>query len=322
MSTLYVIGNGFDKAHEIHTDYWDFRIFLEENYPEFLQEFERMYNIMPLDDSEPYYTVAAQKRWEKSVNQEFWSIFEGKIGYPDIAGMEGFSSCVLNDLDLESGNVGIQDTMDQYWKREYGFIHQLQAYLKEWISTVDLSNAKPRKSELIENNSDYFLNFNYTETLEKIYHIEGVVHIHGGIGIASDVDPIIGHCNKEEIEQRRILAQKADEAFDEGEASIQNAIVNYLCATFKDTDFIIKQHEFFFKELCAVDHVVLIGWSVGDVDILYLRKIRDTVKKGSQWTICYYREDERDTIRDTLTQNEIYKNFEVNFLQTDKYWDC
>lgn len=322
MSTLYVIGNGFDKAHRIRTDYWDFRMYLEENYPEFLQEFERMYNIMPLDDSEPYYTLAAQRRWEESVNQKFWSIFEGQIGHPDIAGMEDFSSCVLNDLDLESGNVGIQDTMDLYWKQEYGFIRQLQTYLKEWISTVDLSNAKPRKFELIENNKDYFLNFNYTETLERVYHIETAVHIHGGIGIASDVDPIIGHCNKEEIEQRRSLARKADEVFNEGEASIQNAIADYLCETFKDTEFIIKQHESFFKRLCAVDHVVLIGWSVGDVDVPYLCKIRDAVKKGAQWTICYYWEDECDTIRNTLVQNEIYKHFSVNFLQTDKYWDC
>ena len=98
MNTLYVIGNGFDKAHEIHTDYWDFRMYLEKNHPEFLQEFERMYNIMPLDDSEPYYTLAAQKKWEESVDKEFWSILEGQIGYPNIAGMEDFSSCVLNDL--------------------------------------------------------------------------------------------------------------------------------------------------------------------------------------------------------------------------------
>lgn len=35
MNTLYVIGNGFDKAHGICTDYWDFRTFLETYYSDF-----------------------------------------------------------------------------------------------------------------------------------------------------------------------------------------------------------------------------------------------------------------------------------------------
>lgn len=29
--------------------------------------FEKMYNIEPLDDTEPWYTAEAQKRWEESV---------------------------------------------------------------------------------------------------------------------------------------------------------------------------------------------------------------------------------------------------------------
>lgn len=322
MSTLYVIGNGFDIAHDLRTGYWDFRMFLEENYPYFLQSFERMYDIMPLDDTEPYYALDAQKRWDKSVKNKFWNILEKEIGHPDVAEMEGFSSSVLECLDLESGNIGIQDTMDHYWQREYGFISKLQAYLKEWITLVDLSGVKPRRKDLIGNNEDYFFSFNYTETLEKIYHIENILHIHGGIGIASDIDPIIGHCNKCEIDEHRKLAQEAGEMFDEGEASIQNAIAKYLSETFKNTDYIIKQHESFFQKLRVVDHVVLIGWSLGDVDVPYLRKIRDSINRDAKWTIYYYRESECDAKKSTLTQNGIYGKFEVEFVHINKYWDC
>lgn len=322
MNTLYVIGNGFDKAHGICTDYWDFRTFLETYYSDFLQEFERMYGIMPIDYSDPYYSANDQEIWNLSVNHKFWSVLEKEIGYPDMTAMESFSSSVVENLSLESGSIGIRDTMDIYWQQEYGFISKLQEHLKEWISHVDISSAIPRKNNLFENDEDYFLNFNYTETLEKIYHIQNVLHIHGGIGIASDIDPIIGHCNKCEIDQRRKLSKEADEIFSEGESSIQNAIADYLYETFKDTNFIIKQHDHFFQKLCSVDHVVLIGWSVGDVDVPYLCKIRDSIKKDAKWTICYYKEEEYTTIKRTLVQNSIYEQFKVDFLQTNMYWDC
>ena len=39
MKILYVIGNGFDIAHGLDTSYWNFREYLDDIYPEFLQEF-------------------------------------------------------------------------------------------------------------------------------------------------------------------------------------------------------------------------------------------------------------------------------------------
>ena len=50
MNSLYIIGNGFDLAHGIDTRYWSFRTFLEENHWEFLQRFENLYGIQPLDE--------------------------------------------------------------------------------------------------------------------------------------------------------------------------------------------------------------------------------------------------------------------------------
>ena len=36
MSTLFVIGNGFDRAHGLKTSYWDFRKYLEKYAEDFL----------------------------------------------------------------------------------------------------------------------------------------------------------------------------------------------------------------------------------------------------------------------------------------------
>lgn len=105
---------------------------------------------------------------------------------------------------------------------------------------MDTSRVVPRKKSLI-NCSDHFLSFNYTDTLERVYGIEDVYHIHGGIDIVSEQEPIIGHCNKKQIKDYRGLAKQADEAFDEGTASIDDAIADYLELTYKDTVYFARQ---------------------------------------------------------------------------------
>jgi len=47
---LFIIGNGFDKGHGLATSYWDFRMYLENHYPNFLSTFEEHYNIYPKMD--------------------------------------------------------------------------------------------------------------------------------------------------------------------------------------------------------------------------------------------------------------------------------
>lgn len=49
MSTLFVIGNGFDRAHGLKTSYWDFRKYLEKYAEDFLVQMEKMYSIAPFE---------------------------------------------------------------------------------------------------------------------------------------------------------------------------------------------------------------------------------------------------------------------------------
>ena len=118
-------------AHKLDTSYWNFRKFLEENHPEFLSGFESLYNIQTLDDTEPWYTKEAQERWNNKIYDELWSEFENTMGYPDTTGMLDSSTSVLDDMDLDGGNMGILDTMNKYWRDEFGFIDKLQMYVKE-----------------------------------------------------------------------------------------------------------------------------------------------------------------------------------------------
>ena len=321
MNSLYIIGNGFDLAHGIDTRYWSFRTFLEETYPDFLQQFESLYSIQPLDDSEYGYSEEAQKRWDARVNKELWSEFERFMATPDIQSMLDYSSSVVGSLNLDSGNNGIRDTMDDYWAREFRFIKELQKHVKEWIEQIDIRNISPKKQALVDNDGDYFFNFNYTRLLEDIYHVDQVIHIHGTIGDDANYDPIMGHCNNAEIEKRKRFSYEADEHYDEGEASIQEAVADYLSEIYKDTAFYMSVNSHFFENLHTVTNIVIIGWSAGDVDIPYLLKIKDSISKDARWTVYYYNSDAYNSLSKALSECGISGKFIVDFKETCTFWD-
>lgn len=129
MKTLYLVGNGFDIQHGIRTPYSEFRSFLETHHESFLTDFEAMYNIQPLDDTEPWYTEAAQERWKKSVLKDLWQTFEEEMGNPDVEGMHDMASSLAKQMPEE----GIKYTLDLHWKEQYGFSSDLQKYVLEWL---------------------------------------------------------------------------------------------------------------------------------------------------------------------------------------------
>ena len=113
MSTLYLFGNGFDLAHGIKTPYAAFRDYLEAEHEDFLRRFESMYNIEPLDDTEPWYTEEAQKKWKESVLKDLWKTFEEEIGHPNVDEMYDTALSLVDGMPEE----GIKDTLDSYLKR-------------------------------------------------------------------------------------------------------------------------------------------------------------------------------------------------------------
>lgn len=142
MNRMLIVGNGFDLEHGLKTTYWDFREYLEENHLDFLIAFEKMYNFYPIDFGDPYVGKDAQRKREETVYNMLWEKFEELMGNPDIGSMINASECILDDLNLDGGNIGIEDTMDDYWENEYGFIQQFPDYVKEWIEQISTDNVK------------------------------------------------------------------------------------------------------------------------------------------------------------------------------------
>lgn len=162
--TLYILGNGFDLAHGLPTAYWDFRMFLKSAHAEFLEEFEEHYDIYPL------MTEDEKKKY-------LWNCFESNLANIDEDSIIDSGTSI--EMNLESGDVGIKDTLYKYFTDEYQYIQKLAVYLKEWVRSIRIRDCLPRTSKINNLSNDLFLNFNYTATLENVYRIrpEKVIHI-------------------------------------------------------------------------------------------------------------------------------------------------
>lgn len=295
------------------THYWELRQYIDEKDPEFIREFEELYNIQPLDNSEPWYTDEAQKRWNRAVDYDLWSEFERFMGNPNTTEMLERSISVTENMPT----MGIRFLMDQYWKKQFGFINKLQDYVREWIESIDTSHVACQKKSLT-GSRDLFLNFNYTDILEKIYGIENVLHIHGGVKAVCDIPPIMGHCNKQDIQKHRQWSKEAAEEFAEAEASIQSAVADYLETIYKDTQEQIKFHRKFFDKLREVNCVVIIGWSAGDADIPYLKEINKCVCPNTKWIAYWYDNTALNSLESVFEKEGIVN---IEYIQSDEFWD-
>lgn len=154
MKTLYIIGNGFDIAHNLPTSYWHFREYLEDLHQDFLADFEYLYNIGRIDLSDPRVSERTVSKWKNAICDTLWSDFEDKMGRPNIDEMLDASDCVLGDMHLDGGLIGIEDTMDVYWREQYGYMEKFQQYVKNWIEQVDTSSVSPKCNRIL-NSTDY-----------------------------------------------------------------------------------------------------------------------------------------------------------------------
>ena len=207
---VYILGNGFDLAHGLKTSYWDFRMYLERVDLDYLIELEEIFGCYPESNAD-------------LVKECLWKEFEYQLGELDVDGKIDDGKDFQLGLEIE--DIGVEDTLDDYWEQQYGFISRLNDYLKEWVQQIDITRAEIHRFKLKPARCDTFLTFNYTLLLEERYRTppEQILHIHGSIN-EEDIDPVIGH-GRDDIEHKlRLMADEASEEFDEKKTSICNAM--------------------------------------------------------------------------------------------------
>lgn len=287
---LFIIGNGFDMGHDMSTTYLDFREYLAENHYWFLESLIDPYRISPL-------TIPHTNNDDSSY-KAFWKDFESNLSKLDdeyFVDMENERT-----LNLEGGDIYIEDTMDDYHSNNFGHIKDLKVYLKEWITSIDVTDEI--KTTLIdEENKDLYMSFNYTSTLQKNYGINNrnILHIHGSMEEDDELE--IGHGDSSISRMMRERAQIASEKFNEKESSISNALANYYDDSRKNTPRIINFRPGpFINKLNMVNQVYVIGHSFGEVDLQYFIDINKMIKNNAEWVVFYFNDDEKNIFKEKM----------------------
>jgi hypothetical protein len=300
---LFIVGNGFDIGHGLPTGYWDFRTYLNLVRPEFLQSFEEHYDIYPGMSAE------AKKKI-------LWSRFESNLANIDEDTIIDIGTSV--ELDLESGDVGIEDTLYNYFADEYQYIEKLAEYLKQWVRSIKIRDCLPRTSLIDKSNRDLFLTFNYTSVLENVYGItpSNILHIHGSLRDCT-LDPVLGHGNKERLQKIRNRITEAEKVFDEKECSICRVVNDYYDRTFKDTSKYSMYLSFIAEK--DISDITIIGHSLDGIDMPYFTLIDSYTGKKLMWTVYCYDMDEVPAKRQSLIDAGIDSDRIVTVNANDFY---
>lgn len=320
---LFVCGNGFDKYHtKGKTDYSCFRKWLitkyninqdeeyyelptyDTNYKGFEQynrgEFARLFRTL-IDDAE-------RCKYSNDKNHIIeWNIFEELLGEIDWKKIE---TGAVDAYDSE-GDFNPFYTSENYAAAANGLresCHIIKVFFKNWIYQLDLSDVTPKTeiSNFFNNNQLIFLNFNYTDILERVYGIKNVNHIHGYAPNFTEL--IVGHGN--DAMNNDSLNFNEDPVKDEYYAILRDCHESYR----KDASTIIERNDVFFQKLVNVKNIYFYGFGFGSADRDYLAELIKRSNTNVSIYICKYQyENELTRIKKELVSSGYKKQvFSMN----------
>ena len=301
---LNIIGNGFDLYHGLPSSYYYFGCYLIKNDAEFYEEIGKMYNFKWMEPIGP--PIAHDYKY--AVENIFWRDFEKHLGEID----EIFIiDTHVEDLGLEYNDpVDIEMNEDQIAERlKRHFVHWVMETLdKEENYSVIKEFMKKIGSRVVLNDDDYFLQFNYTHILQRLYKItdDKIHYVHGECFGEDDDELIIGHGNNQRIDEIKKYIDKLEKDYDFTQRMSNNineyyCLLRYIERLKKDVSICSHGCNEFYRRINGnLDCINVYGLSLGDVDIPYLKQIR-LRWPNSKWRFSYYSSEDKSKIVNVAT---------------------
>ena len=190
---LFIIGNGFDLWQGLPTSYGNFK----EYYRNHIQEIVKARHIKATVDEggnliTPVELIFGDITQPTALSDEFFWNFEAATAQLDDQG-------IINHFNkTDKGLYQLQETVSEAQEI-------LQQAFSDWIASI---KVEQKESGFSFDDSCYFINFNYTDTLERRFHVNEAndYHIHGD---AVDPDSIVfGHATHPELAFSELMEQR------------------------------------------------------------------------------------------------------------------
>ena len=315
MSKLFIIGNGFDRAHGMATSYEDFHKFLRDKYN--LTDEDESWLDKPFDIQEDKHGDSIPDEREiarlfcglvsKSENYRLWRDVENDMGLFDY--YECFDDSCHPETDMDDKydrqrTHAIFNSEDRA-NEIYSVLNDVEPILRKWIENVKICDKKnPLFKLLINPKDDLFLNFNYTKTLENLYGCNNVCHIHGCIDNGEKLT--IGHGN-----------DKVDFYDDNNlpDSTVTRGTLTELHRKLrKNTREVIERNRTFFDKLKESDikNIYSYGFSFSSVDIPYIQYICSILDTSDiTWYLNNYCKDHLECHKTIIQLAGFKGNFDI-----------
>lgn len=347
MKTLFVIGNGFDIAHDLKTTYSDFKEYILNRRSDTV-----LYNnqiSMPV--SMPI-SLVLYKFEELCQPNEYWNDFESqtvKLVYEihqnkklSIFGEKYSANLPLSEWPnlrkkitaAIQSNIGespissigqklIRESADEIFNSaataEYGWIPCLYQTFQDWVTTIDTQE----KDKIFKiDKDDYAISFNYTDTLEKLYRLNSVLHIHGSV---EKIDDIVLGFNSKKLDDDLpgLNTMHTDEFKDEQKAKKQQGLKSPGASLFyrlnigrfyKPVHQLKKQIKPYVNKL-DINEIVFIGHSYNSIDWPYFKELASNLN-DKEFIFTYYSETDKNNISTMIKENEFNIKYQIVEVST------
>ena len=276
---LYVIGNGFDLFTGLKTSYSDFSQWLNRNYIFVYEALESTYGI----------------------TGEWWNDFEnqlGKLDIPEYISRHLTPEETLEDIYKKKESEKKGDGIPSFHHdcpcahRLEGVLDILQYCFEKWVQYVQQCCIEPKYTHIIKKQS-FFINFNYTDTIELFYNIpeERVFHIHGRAS------------NREHLVFGHDVPVLWGEIKNDDEEEVAKILNRY-----EKNPYYYINHFNLLEKISNVKHIHILGFSFSDIDIPYIQCIADHTSSNCDWEVSWFSEIDKIKIRDFLLCNPKLKS--------------
>ena len=240
MTTLFIVGNGFDIQNGLPTSYWYF-------YKNYSSRLDEHFSYFP-----------------EFFNDQEWSNFEENLGRFDEDSFRENEAWEPSMDDMIESSKYVNGYNDEISQKTDELVSDIEDAFTTWIRGIDVRRATkfmdfPKGSK--------FINFNYTPTLQKVYSVpeEDVLHIHG----KAHWNVIFGHGIGNGNQSLSMEPNNNEPWFDEAYQTLASVTDRF----HKPVNEILNEHRKHLEQYDDITKIVVLGHSVNDIDVPYFQCI-------------------------------------------------
>lgn len=308
---LFIIGNGFDRWQGLPTSYDNFKQYYFDHILEITKELGIKTSTDKAGDTiTPVEMIFGDIFKPEALPGEFFWNFESSMALLDDQNIALFFG------KTDEGVYQMQETL-------HAALEILQKAFGDWIKSIEIDE---KDAGYCFGDSCYFINFNYTNTLEKRFAVEekNVNYIHGDF---SDTESIIfGHSKHPETAFPELMEQKLVHRIGGGKSKRLRGLYLVEDALY-ETDKHVQDN---IDDLCEfmtldgvhiedITDIYVLGHSFGDPDYEYFEFLVKATQMGIDFNKLSALWQVRNIGMDIMTEEDLLEWIQLNIIYATQH---